>query len=125
MFFFRSLGLAILVSAMMFHGRATAASIIARLPSSVPQFQFVNGCGIGVHRGPYNDCLPIYPPVYRKRYVYPRGYYQGYREGYYQGDIVRLQPYASYYRTPYLFGRDCGLGYDISCFLGICWRRCW
>ena len=49
MFFFRSLGLAILVSAMVFHGHATAASIIAPLPSSVPQFQFVNGCGIGVH----------------------------------------------------------------------------
>ena len=122
---FRSLGLAILVSTMALHVRATGANIIAPLSSGVPQFQFVNGCGIGVHRGPDNDCLPLYPLVHRKRYAYDRGYYRGYREGYYQGYVDRSYPYVSYYRAPYVFGRDCGLGYDISCTLGICWRRCW
>lgn len=126
MVFFRSLGLAILVSATVFHGRATAASVIAPLPSGAPQVQFVNGCGIGVRRGPGNDCQRVYPPAPRKRHVYRRGHYRKYRKGYHRGKVAGAQPYVGFYRIPHLFfGRQCGLGYDISCLPGICWRRCW
>jgi hypothetical protein len=41
-----------------------------------------SGCGIGVHRGPYDGCAPIYGGYYRSYY---RGYYRGYYDGYYDG----------------------------------------
>jgi len=42
--------------------------------------QVASGCGIGVDRGPYGECKPIY-----RGYDYSRGYYRGYRHGYYDG----------------------------------------
>jgi hypothetical protein len=125
MFSYRSLGLAILVSAMALQVRTADANIIAPLSSGVPQFQLVSGCGLGVNRGPYNDCSPVYLSVHRKRHAHDRGYYRGYREGYYQGYVDRVYPYVSYYREPYVFGRECGLGYDIVSTFGTLWRRCW
>jgi hypothetical protein len=45
-----------------------------------------SGCGIGVHRGPYDGCEPIYGGYYRSSYrSYDRGYYRGYYDGYYHG----------------------------------------
>ena len=41
-----------------------------------------SGCGIGVHRGPYDGCEPIYGGYYRSNY---RSYYRGYNDGYYDG----------------------------------------
>ena len=122
---FRSLGLAIVGSTMALQIGAAGANIIAPLSSGIPQFQLVSGCGLGVNRSPYNDCSPLYLPVHQKRYAYDRGYYRGYREGYYQGYVNRSYPYVSYYRAPYVFGRDCGLGYDIVSTFGTLWRRCW
>ena len=54
-----------------------------------------SGCGIGVHRGPYDGCEPINGGYYgnndRSDYrSYYRGYYRGYYDGYYDG----------YYRGP-------------------------
>ncbi|HEX5508835.1 MAG TPA: hypothetical protein VFX37_10065 [Pseudolabrys sp.] len=37
------------------------------------------GCGIGVHRGPFNGCNVAYRPY---RHAYYRGYVHGYRDGY-------------------------------------------
>jgi hypothetical protein len=125
MFCFRSLGFAILAITLALSASANGANIIAPLSSGEPHFKLVSGCGLGVNRGPYNDCSPVYRPIHRKRYAYGRGYYRGYREGYYQGYGVHLDPYVSYYRAPYVFGRDCGLGYDIVATFGTLWRRCW
>jgi hypothetical protein len=45
-----------------------------------------SGCGIGVHRGPYDGCEPIYGGYYRSNYrSYDRSYYRGYYDGYYYG----------------------------------------
>lgn len=49
-----------------------------------------SGCGIGVHRGPYDGCDPIYGGYYRSYYggyyrSYHRGYYRGYYDGFYDG----------------------------------------
>jgi hypothetical protein len=45
-----------------------------------------SGCGIGVHRGPYNGCEPIYDGYYRTNYrSYYRGYYRPYYDSYYHG----------------------------------------
>ena len=58
-------------------------------------FTVSSGCGIGVHRGPFDGCDPVY--VYDGYYgAYSRGYrlgyYRGYRRGYYRGY------YDAYYR---------------------------
>jgi len=45
-----------------------------------------SGCGIGVHRGPYGGCDPIYGGYYRSYYGgYYRSYYRGYYDGFYDG----------------------------------------
>src|ERR1700694_1685507 len=45
-----------------------------------------SGCGIGVHRGPYAGCEPIYGGYYRGDYrVSYRSDYRGYHDGYYDG----------------------------------------
>ena len=45
-----------------------------------------SGCGIGVHRGPYDGCDAIYSGYYRHHHrAYSRGYYDGYQDGYYDG----------------------------------------
>ena len=46
-----------------------------------------SGCGIGVHRGPYDECnVVIYGGYYRAHHhAYYRGYIDGYRDGYYYG----------------------------------------
>lgn len=121
----RSLGLAILLSATVFHGRAAAAHLAAPLPAGAPQFQLVSGCGLGVRRGPGYDCPRVYPRVHGKRHAYRRGGYRPHRKDHRRGKVARSQPYDGFYRIPHLFGRRCGFGYDISCILDICWRRCW
>lgn len=126
MFLFRSLGLAILVSATFLHGDAMAASIVAPLHWSADQVQLVSGCGIGAHRGPGYNCPRVFPRahprVYEKRYVRHR--HHNYRKSYRRRRIVRSKPYVKEFHIP-LFGPQCGLGYDISCIFDVCWRRCW
>lgn len=39
-----------------------------------------SGCGLGVHRGPFDGCNPVYGGHYRSYY---RSYYRGYKDGYY------------------------------------------
>lgn len=40
------------------------------------------GCGIGVHRGPFNGCNVAY---WGYRHAFHRGYAIGYRDGYFDG----------------------------------------
>lgn len=59
-----------------------AMPLNAHIVSSGGVFTPVNSeCGIGVHRGPYDRCVPIYPvyPVYPVNPVYPAHLvYRGY-----------------------------------------------
>jgi len=59
------------------------------------------GCGLGVHRGPFDGCYPIYYS----------GYDRGYRNAYYAGPVS---------------GGVCGgRGTHLACnFYGICWIAC-
>jgi hypothetical protein len=60
-----------------------------------------SGCGLGVHRGPFDGCYPIY-------YA---GYDSGYRNNYYTGFVSR--------------GVCGGRGTHLACnFYGICWVAC-
>lgn len=60
-----------------------------------------SGCGIGVHRGPFDGCYPIY-------YA---GYDRGYRNPYYAGPVNR--------------GVCGGRGTHLACNIyGICWVAC-
>jgi hypothetical protein len=54
-----------------------------------------SGCGIGVRRGPYGGCGPVYPNYYSDYYKgyyrgYYRGYWTGYRDGYVDGSVPSL-----------------------------------
>jgi hypothetical protein len=60
---------ALTAQAMPLGNNRTQANLIVPVAS---------GCGIGVHRGPYNGCRPIYRDYYN-------GYYNGQLEGYYKG----------------------------------------
>jgi hypothetical protein len=61
-----------------------------------------SGCGLGVHRGPYDGCYPLYP--------FYAGY-SGYRNPYYVGPVS---------------GGVCGgRGTHLSCdYYGFCWVAC-
>ena len=63
-----------------------------------------SGCGLGVHRGPYDGCYPAYGGYYG-------GPYRGYRNAYYVGAIS---------------GGVCGgRGTHLACnFYGMCWVAC-
>jgi hypothetical protein len=77
-----------------------------------------SGCGIGVHRGPYDGCEPIYGGYHRSFYRgYYRGYYQGYNDGYYDrlGSSVLVDQGACSGRGHYLI---CN-AYDV------CWAACY
>jgi hypothetical protein len=80
-----------------------------------------SGCGIGVHRGPYNGCRPVYGGYYN-------GYYNGYRngqlEGYYEGFH---DAYYGDYGPSYVVetGLCWGRGTHRVCNAsGLCWRAC-
>ena len=96
--------------AMPFHSAQTGLTI-----------PVASGCGIGVHRGPYDGCNVIYDGHYRAHYrAYSRGYYDGYREGYYDGyydgfgGSLIVDQGACSGRRMY---RVCGV-------YGICWAAC-
>ena len=85
------------------------------------------GCGLGVRRGPFLDCAPVYvfrghDPYYR---AYVRGYHRGYRRGYYEGRLDAY-PYVSHLPgdVVYVDRGVCGFGSYLSCSHGICWRLC-
>lgn len=76
-----------------------------------------SGCGIGVHRGPYDGCNAIYDGYYRAHYrAYYRGYYDGYRDGFYDGSggALMVDQGACSGRRVY---RVCNI-------YGTCWATC-
>jgi hypothetical protein len=88
---------------------ATCAADIEAMPLApivAPELTIsvASGCGLGVHRGPFDGCEPVYGAYYP-------GFYHGYRNNYYAG-----------------FGRggQCGgRGTHLACSLyGICWLAC-
>ena len=87
--------------------------------------QVSSGCGIGVHRGPFDGCAPVY--VYGGYYS---GYYRGYRRGYYRGyrDAYYNGPYFRFDNAQDVIAVDkgfCGFGSYLSCSHGLCWRFCY
>ena len=75
------------------------------IPFYPPQTSLIvpvgSGCGLGVRRGPFEACDPIY-------YA---GYGSGYRTNYYTGFVTR--------------GVCNGRGTHLACnFYGICWVAC-
>jgi hypothetical protein len=58
--------------------------------------QVASGCGLGVRRGPFNGCEPLYAygGYYGYRRAYLRGNYRGYRRGYYRGYQDAYYPYV-------------------------------
>jgi hypothetical protein len=72
-----------------------------------------SGCGLGVHRGPYDGCEPIYDEYYNDDHrSYRRGYRHGYRHGYNDGF------YDGFYYGPPACYRVCNI-------FGICWAACY
>jgi hypothetical protein len=75
------------------------------------------GCGIGVHRGAYNGCSPVYG-----------GYYNGYYDGYYEGSYESWHDayYGDYGPSRVVETGLCwGRGTHRVCnSLGLCWRAC-
>jgi hypothetical protein len=87
--------------------------------------QVSSGCGIGVRRGPFNGCAPVY--VYGGYYGghhhgYRRGYYRGYRDAYYNGPYFRFDNDQDVIAVDKGF---CGFGSYLSCSHGLCWRFCY
>jgi hypothetical protein len=80
-----------------------------------------SGCGIGVHRGPYNGCRPIYGGYYSDYYGgYYRGYHRGYRDGYYDGYYDGSGPSLIVDQ-----GACSGFPmYRVCNVYGICWAAC-
>ena len=74
------------------------------------------GCGIGVHRWPYNGCNPVYYGSYYGDYY--MGYRHGYRHGYYVG---RYQSSRLVDHGPCNDGRM----YPVCDDLGVCWAACY
>ena len=125
----RSVGL-VLAAMIALAAHPAAASPISYPSVLPPPIQLVGGCGLGVGQGPGHECSPAPPPGWAH---HRRGYYRGYRDGYVAGladgapaYVHSYYPYVRpYYHQQFLFGHACGLGYDVSCAFGICWRRCW
>ena len=80
-----------------------------------------SGCGLGVRRGPYDGCTPVYD---RYNSSYYNGYYNGYYEGYYAG--YNDAYYGDYGRSGVVESGPCwGRGTHRVCNgLGLCWRAC-
>ena len=82
----------------------TEAMPLAPIATPKSDVSVASGCGLGVHRGPFDVCEPVYGGYYP-------GNYRGYRNNYYAG-----------------FGRggQCGgRGTHLACnFFGICWVAC-
>lgn len=93
----------LLVSLAIAYAADTEAMPLAPVVAPELIFSVASGCGLGVHRGPFDGCEPVYG--------YHPGYYRGYRNNYYAG-----------------FGRggQCGgRGTHLACsFYGICWVAC-
>ena len=82
----------------------TEAMPLAPVVAPELNISVASGCGLGVHRGPFDGCEPVYGGYYP-------GYYRGYRDSYYAG-VGR--------------GRQCGgRGTHPACnFYGICQVAC-
>jgi hypothetical protein len=80
-----------------------------------------SGCGIGVHRGPFDGCNVIYGGHYRAHSrAYSRGYHDGYREGYDDGYYDRSGGSLIVDQ-----GACSGRGLHRVCDVyGICWAAC-
>jgi hypothetical protein len=62
----------------------TEAAAMPLAPISVPAALTIpaaSGCGLGVRRGPYDGCYPVYG--------YYAGHFRGYRNPYYAGPVSR------------------------------------
>lgn len=79
--------------------------------------QVSSGCGLGVHRGPFNGCAPVY--VYGG---YDGGYYRGYRDAQYDGPYVRFHDNGGVVEAN---KGICGFGSYLACGYGTCWRFCY
>lgn len=85
---------------------AVCAEAMPLGPIAAPALRIpvASGCGLGVHRGPFDGCEPVYG-----------GYYPGYDRGY------RNNYYVGYNRGGVCGGR----GTHLACnFYGICWVAC-
>jgi hypothetical protein len=86
-----------------------------------------SGCGLGVRRGPFNGCDPVYDGNgnegdYR---AYRRGYYRSYRQ---DGYRAANYPYVSHVNDTGVVVVDkgvCDFGSYMSCNHGSCWRFCY
>ena len=84
-------------------GSAADAMPVERLGAAVALTPVSSGCGLGVRRGPYDGCYPVYG--------YIAGYYRGHRNPYYAGPVTR--------------GVCGGRGTHLACnYFGICWVAC-
>jgi len=93
----------ILVLVGMLCATDTRAMPVSPEPAATLSIPVASGCGLGVHRGPYDGCYPVYGH-------YP-GYFRGYRNAYYTGPVSR--------------GVCGGRGTHLACnFFGICWVAC-
>jgi len=99
----------VVAQAMPFHSAPAGSTI---------QIQVADGCGIGVHRGPYGECNPIYRGY---DYDYSRGYYRGYHHGYYDG-------YSDGSGRSRLVNQGACSGRDmvrVCNVYGVCWAACY
>lgn len=75
------------------------------------------GCGLGVYRGLFYGCTPVY--VYGGNYG---NSYRGYRNARYHG------PYVRFHDNGGVVVSDrgiCGFGSYLSCSHGTCWQVCY
>jgi hypothetical protein len=82
---------------------AAQAMPLHRVQGSDLIISVASGCGLGVHRGRYDGCYPVYS--------YYADYYRGYRNAYYAGPVS---------------GGVCGgRGTHLACnYYGMCWVAC-
>ncbi len=76
-----------------------------------------SGCGIGVHRGPFDGCNVIYGGYYS---AYAHGYYHGYRDGFRDG-------YYTGVIGPLMVDQGACSGrrmYRVCDIYGTCWANC-
>ena len=80
--------------------------------------QVSSGCGLGVHRGPYDGCNVVYGGYYRN---YDYGYYDGYNRGYYRGY------YDGSGRSRMVNQGACSGAdmYRMCNVYGVCWAACY
>ena len=91
------------VFAFIFNIAAAGATPLQLPPQATLIIPVASGCGLGVHRGPYDGCYPIYG--------YYVGYDRGYRSNYYTGFVSR--------------GVCGGRGTHLACNVyGTCWVAC-